>query len=231
MSIAAQGTTLRQNQQGLTIVELSIALTVTAILMTVVVAFSVDRLRQSDLQSIKYQQLTTAQTGVDQILTDVRVASNAADNNAVQDPNAPGAPANQLSWTSDSTHLVLSTAATDANHNVLWQDSLDYVSYKNNIVYFLSGTTLYRRVLANTSASGNAAVTTCPAANATATCPADHIVLNNVQTFNVQYLNSVNDTVGPSSARSIKVTVQLQNNRYGQVISTGYSAQMVFRNG
>ncbi len=224
-------TRLGGNQSGLTIVELSIALTVTAILMTVVVSFSVDKLRQNALQSIKYQQLTTAQTGVGQILTDVRVASNAADNNAIQDPNAPGAPTNQLSWTSDGTHLVLSTAATDANHNVLWQDSLDYVSYKNNIVYFLSGTTLYRRVLANTSASGNAAVTTCPAADATASCPADHAVLGNVQTFDVQYLSSVNSTVDPSSARSVKVTVQLQNTRYSQVISTGYSAQMVFRNG
>jgi prepilin-type N-terminal cleavage/methylation domain-containing protein len=219
-----------RDQTGLTLIELSVALTITAILTTIVVGFSVDKLRQSTLQSTQYQLLTNAETGLGAIANDVRIASAADDNNRYLDPYAPGAPTNELSWASGTTTLVLAIAAKDHHRNIIFSDAHDYVSAKNNAIYFLSGTHLYRRELAD-SVSGNTATTTCPAAHATATCPADSDVLDNVSSFSIRYYNSQNQQVTPSNARSIQLSVTLLEHKYNQDITASYTTRMVFRNG
>lgn len=221
---------LRGNQSGLTIPELIIALAITAVLTTLVVSFSVDKLQQSSLQNYKYELLTTAQSGLDQIANDVRVASAADTNNRWQDANAPGAPANQLSWASNSTTLILAIAAQDKNHNIIFDDAHDYVSAKNNVIYFLSGGSVYRRVLAE-SVTGNTAATTCPASKATASCRADGQVLQNVSAFSVQYYDGENQIVTPSNAHSVQLSVTLKVHKYNQDVSVSYTTRMVFRNG
>jgi prepilin-type N-terminal cleavage/methylation domain-containing protein len=217
------------NESGLTLVELLIALVVTGILATILIGFSVDKLEQSDMQGIQYQLLTNAETGLDTISNDIRVANAADDNNRYQDPNSPGAPTNELSWASNSSTLVLATAAETSNRSIIFEDAHDYVSDKNNVIYFLQNGTVYRRVLAD-PVSGNAAVTTCPASDATASCPADSIILSNVSAFTVQYYNSQNQQVTPSNARSIQLSATLSVNKYGQNMSASYTTRMVFRN-
>lgn len=220
---------LSDNQSGLTIIELSIALTITAILAVIIVGFSVDKLEQSTLQSTKYSLLTDAETGLDTVANDIRVANAADDNNRYQDPNSPGAPANELSWASNSNTVVLAVAAHDSSNNVLWEDAHDYISNKNNIIYYLSGGSIYRRTLAD-SVSGNTAVTTCPPSNANASCPADGDILDNVSSFSVQYYNEQNQQVDPASARSIQLSVTLLVHKYNQDITASYTTRMVFRN-
>lgn len=220
---------LRHDERGLTLIELSIALTITAVLATIVIGFSVDKLQQSTIQQTQYQLLTNAETGLGTIANDIRIANAADDNNRYQDPYSPGAPTNELSWASNSNTVVLAIAATDSNRNILWQDAHDYISYKNNVIYYLNGTTIYRRVLAD-SVSGNASKTTCPPANATASCPADGDILDNVSSFSVQYYNSQNQQVDPASARSIQLSVNLLVHEYGQNITSTYTTRMVFRN-
>jgi type II secretory pathway pseudopilin PulG len=221
---------LRQAEDGLTLIELGIALVITAALATIVVGFSIDKLQQSTLQDTKYQLLTNAEDGLDRMATDVRIASAADDNNRYQDPYSPGAPANELSWASSSSTLILAIAATGSNHTIIFDDVHDYDSAKNNIIYYLSGGSIYRRVLAD-PVSGNTATTTCPLAHATSTCPADSDVLDNVSSFSVQYYNNQNQQVTPSSARSIQLSVQLLVHKYNQNITTSYTTRMVFRNG
>ena len=220
---------LRLGESGLTIVELSIALVITAVLATLVVGFSVDKLEQSTIQNTRYQLLTDAQTGLDTIANDVRIANAADDNNRYQDPYAPGAPGNELSWASGSNTLVLAVAAKDNSGNIIFEDAHDYVSAKNNVIYYLSGTTLYRRTLAD-SVTGNTAVTTCPAVHATAACPADGDILDNISSFSVQYYNNQNQQVDPASARSVQLDVQLSVHKYDQNITASYTTRMVFRN-
>jgi len=220
---------LAGNQSGLTIVELSIAITITAILATIMVSFSVDKLQQNSVQNIKYQLLTNAETGLDTIANDVRVANAADDNNRYNDPNAPGAPTNQLSWASNSNTVVLAVAAHDSSHNILWEDAHDYISDKNNVIYYLSGSSIYRRVLAD-PVTGNVAVTTCPAASASSTCPADGDILDNVTSFSIQYYNEQNQQVDPASSRSVQLSVTLLEHKFGQDISESYTTRMVFRN-
>lgn len=221
---------MRADQSGLTIVELSIALVITAILATIIVGFSADKLEQSTIQSTRYSLLTDAETGLDTIAQDVRIASAADDNNRWQDVNSPGAPANELSWASNSTTLVLAIAAQNSSRGIIFDDAHDYDSAKNNVIYYLNGTSLYRRVLAD-SVSGNAAVTTCPPSKVTGNCPADGDILDNVSSFSIQYLDGQNQQVTPSSAHAIQLSVTLRETKYSQSITTSYTTRMVFRNG
>lgn len=218
------------NEDGLTIIELSIALMVTAVLATIMIGFSVDKLEQSSIQSTQYNLLTNAETGLDTVANDIRIANSADDNNRYADPYAPGAPSNELSWTSNSTTLILAVAATDKSRNVLWEDAHDYISYKNNVIYYLSNGTLYRRVSIDPAATGDSLADTCPPAHATASCPADGDILDNVSSFSVQYYNADNQQVDPASARSVQLSVTLLVHKYAQNISESYTTRMVFRN-
>jgi type II secretory pathway component PulJ len=219
-----------KDEGGVSLIELLIALILTAALTTLVVSFSVDKLEQNAIQNTQYVLLTNAQTGLDRIGSDIRIASAADDNNRYQDPYSPGAPSNELSWASNSTTLILAVAATDSRNNVLWSDAQDYVSDKNDVIYYLSNGSIYRRVLAD-PVSGNAATTTCPTAHATTACPADSDVLDNVTSFSVEYFNSDNQQVTPSNARSIQLSVTLSVSKYNQNITANYTTRMVFRNG
>jgi len=218
------------DQRGVTIVELAVALVLTTIMVGIIIGFAVDKQQQSSQQTIKNDLLTNAETGLNTVANDIRLSARADDNNRWQDANAPGAPSNQLSWQSNGNTLVLATAAQDSNHNILFDDVHDYVTTKNNYVYFVSNHTLYKRTLA-ASKAGNAAKTTCPASLATSTCPADKEILDNVNSFAIQYYDGDNQTVTPSNARSVQLTVQLLVHKYNQDFTTDYTTRMVFRNG
>ena len=221
---------LRLDARGLTIVELMIALVLTAGVGLLIASFSVDQIRQSTLQSTKNTLLGNAQAGLDRMANDIRLANSADTNNRWQDSNAPSAPTNLLSWQSDSDTLVLAIAAQKSNGDVIFDDPHDYVSAKNNVVYYLSGGSLWRRTLAADN-TGNAAVTTCPPAAATSSCPADGQVLSNIDSFSVQYFDSTNQATTPDNARSVQLFVRLKVNKFGQDIKTEYTTRMVFRNG
>lgn len=217
-------------QSGMTLVELNVALVITTMLVAVIVSFALDKLRQSSLQMTQDSLLTTAETGLNVVANDVRLSTLAETNNRWQDQNAPSAPSNLLSWASGSTTLVLATAAQNSSRTVLFDDAHNYVSSKNNVIYFVKSGTLYKRILA-APVTGNAAKTTCPAASATSSCPADRTILTNVTSFSVQYYDGDNQIVAPANARSVQLSVTLSKPQYGETPSVSYTTRMVFRNG
>lgn len=220
----------RLDQTGVTIVELLIALILTAAVFTVIIDFSIDKLADSAKQNIKYQLLTNAETGLNRVANDIRLATSADDNNRWEDTYAPGAPSDLLSWQSNTSTLILAIAAVDSSNNVIFDDAHDYVSAKNNVIYYVSNGTLYRRTLAAPN-TGNTAVTTCPPARATTSCPADRDILDNVTSFSLQYYGSDGTTTTPTNAHSVQLNVTLLQHKYRQDISVQYSTRMVFRNG
>lgn len=217
-----------KRQLGFTITELLVAIIVGTILSGAIMGFMTDELKQSTISLAKAGLLHDAEVGLDTVNNDVRLSSNADDNNRWQDTYAPvsGSP---YSWQSDSTALVLATAAVNTGGNIIWQDANNYIPYKNNIIYFLKSGTLYKRILAATVAN-NSATNTCPSANATASCPADKVLLQNVSSFSVAYHDGYGQNVTPTSARSVVLTVALSKTEYNQALTATYTAQMVFRN-
>lgn len=217
-------------QSGMTVVELLVTLMLVVGISSIIVGFSVDKIRQSAQQTIKYSLLSDAETGINTVANDIRLSARADDANRWQDENAPLAPSNKLSWVSNGTTLVLATAAQNANAKIIFDDVHNYVSTKNNYVYYVKNKTLYRRTLA-APVTGNKAKTTCPPAQSSASCPSDKVMMNNISAFTVRYYDGANQTVIPSNARSVELSVKLSVRRYSQDISVNYTTRMVFRNG
>lgn len=220
---------LGHRQAGFTLVELLLVITVTTILALVVTNILLGNTEQSVLGGGKQTVLRETEQSLDLMTNDIRLSANANLNNQWPDPNDPGGTANEYDWTSNSSTLVLATAATDKNDNIIFSDSKNYITQKNNLVYFVSGGTLYKRVIAN-PVSGNSAVTSCPAAKASASCPADKELLHNITLFNITYLDGDDNSVSPPDARSIQIHVEVSQTIYGHLQTADYTTRMVFRN-
>jgi len=183
-------------------------------------------LQASSLAQKRADLLTSAETALDTVTGDIRLSGNADLNNRWADANAPG---NQYGWQSGSQTLVLAKVAVDSSNNIIFSDPSKYISQKDNEVYFLSGSTLYRRTLESDSAN-DAATTTCPAAVASSSCPADTVVATNVANWSVTYYDASGVVVSPTDARAVQISVTLNSKLNAQTISASYTTRMVFRN-
>lgn len=222
---------MRTNRQaGFTLPEIIVALTLSSVLIGIIIGFMVNSLSQYGIANARGELLNEAQIALDIAANDIRLSANADANNRWPDDNAPNAPDDTLSWESNGSTLVLATAAEDGDGNILFSDSANYISHKNNSIYFVQNGILYKRVLAAPSVPGNTAVTTCPEASATPSCPADKLLLRNVESFSVKYFDQQGQEVEPDAARSVELEVQLKVNRYPNSVFAEYKTRMVFRN-
>jgi len=213
---------------GFSLVELIVALVITGLLTGILLNFMLGSLVHSAEATARTNLLSEAQAALNVADTDIQSSASADQNNRWQDANAPDA-SNQLSWQSNSSTLILATAAQDSSGNIIFADPLKYITQKNNDIYFVQNNILYKRILA-APVSGNSATTTCPAGNATSSCPADKVLVHNVTSFAVRYLDATNQDVTPTNARSIELTLSLATTQYGHTLSATYTTRMVFRN-
>lgn len=217
-----------RRQAGFTLVELLIVMLVTSILSLTIANFITTWLQQSSLSESRTALLTNAENALDKVSNDIKLSGSADDTNRWADVNGPGG--NQYGWTSGSQVLVLAKAAVDSSNNIIFSDPAKYISQKDNEIYYLSGTTLYRRTLASNS-SGDIAETTCPPASATSSCPADLTVATGVTSLTFTYYDANGSTTTTASdARSIQTSITLSSTQGGQTVSETYSSRMVFRN-
>lgn len=218
---------IKMQQGGFTLLELLISIGVITVLSFVVILFFTNMLRETASIGARADLLHEAQLTLDKIGNDIRLSANADQNNRWPDGNAPGG--NQYGWASNSSTLILATAVQNSDGDILFEDPAQYITYKNNNIYFLQNGTLYRRTLA-ADVTGNTAKTTCPAASASANCPRDGELLHNVDGFSIRYINGEGNDVTPTDARSIELTISLSKNALQQRISVSYTTRMVFRN-
>lgn len=219
----------KNNQAGFTLVELITSITLIGILTTMVVAFGVSGLANYNYSYNRSVLLDQAHLGLRSVSETILQSASADNNNRIEDSNGPGAPGNLFGWQSDADTLILATAAEDNSGNIIFQDESQYISYKNNIIYFLENGDLKRRVLA-AEIPDNKAVTTCPEAAATSSCPEDTTILENVDSFEVKYYDSQNQEVTPNNARSIGLEISLSKEVQNRTISADYETRTVFRN-
>lgn len=213
-------------QGGYTLVELLVTMILIGILSIGIVAFFTGWAQIESLAQSRSDLLTTAENALDTITNDIKLSGSVDDNNRWADTYAPGG---SYGWTSGSQVLVLAKIATDSSNTVIYSDASKYITQKDNAVYFLSGKTLYRRTLKSSSAN-DAAVTTCPAADASASCPADTVIATGVSNFSVSYYDASENIVAPSSARSVQLSITITSSVGGRPASATYATRMVFRN-
>lgn len=214
------------NSSGFTLVELLITCILIGIMGVVIAGFMTSWLSGYSETNARTNLLDNAESALDTITADIRLSGSADTNNRWPDPNGPGG--NQYGWASNSSTLVLAKIAVDKNNNVIFSDPNDYITLKDNEVYFVSGGTLYRRTLASGN-SDDIAVTTCPPPG-TASCPADQVIATGVTNFSVQYYDANENQVAPADARSINLDLTLAAQSGSQSITASYNTRMVFRN-
>ena len=215
------------NQTGFTLVELLVVMAVTTVLASVASSFMISNLTRSTVANARTNLLGEAQVGLDKVTADIRSAANADVNNRWPDANAPGG--NQFGWNSSNTVLILATTAQDNYDNVLYQDASNYIPYRDNVIYFVQNGVLYKRTLA-APVTNNLAKTSCPAAAATASCPADKAILHNVTAFNVRYIDRTGADTTATNEKAVELTITLQTTAYRNLVKATYTTRMVFRN-
>jgi prepilin-type N-terminal cleavage/methylation domain-containing protein len=216
-----------KSEAGFTIVELTIVLVIMSILSLTLANFIVNWLQVSSLAQARANLLTTAELALDTLSNDTKLSGAVDQNNRWSDSNGPSG--NPFGWTSGSQVIVLAKAAVDGSNNIIFTDAAKYITQKDNVIYYLSGTTLYKRTLASPSV-GDAAITTCPPASASPGCPADHVVASGVSSLSFTYYDASENVVTPTNARSVQVAITISQTLNKKVLNASYTTRMVFRN-
>lgn len=176
----------------------------------------------------KLSEMTlTSQNLLRTTVENIRFGDGVRQTNANPDANAPVG-----GWNTSNTNfvIILAVPAVDTSHNYII-DAVTGSPYMNELVYYKNGTTLMRRTLANPAAAGTSLKTTCPAALATPSCPADTQLASYVSsmTFKLYDQDAVLTTTS-SLARSINITLTMKRNDPGDPISVTNSLRVTLRN-
>jgi prepilin-type N-terminal cleavage/methylation domain-containing protein len=215
------------DKNGFTLVELIVVLLIMSVLSIVLMNFVADWLQVSSEAQAEVNLTSTAQLALDKVTNDIMLSGSVDATNRWPDPNGPGG--NEYGWTSNAQTLILAKVAINSSGQPIFTDSSDYVTLKDDEVYFLSGTTLYRRTLAS-GQTGDIAVTTCPQSDASSSCPPDNVVATGVTGWSVSYYGINGDVVSPADARSVQLSITLSSQYGSQPITASYTTRMVFRN-
>lgn len=197
------------------------------ILSLMLANFIVTWMASATLAQARADLLANAQGALDTVTEDIRLSGSADQNNRWPDANGPGG--QQFGWQSNGSTLVLAKVAVDSGNNIIFSDPAQYITQKYNEIYYLSSGTLYRRTISSTHVN-DASTTTCPAANATSSCPADKVVAKNVTNFGVTYYDSDLNSVTAANARAIQLSITMSKKINGKDVSASYNTRMVFRN-
>jgi hypothetical protein len=168
-----------------------------------------------------------SQSILTQMTDDIRLADAVANTNAISDPNAPVG-----GWvTSDPSNIIIiESPAVDSSQNIIYDTGTGF-PYRNEYIYFGSGGNMYKRILANTAATGNTAITTCPPDKASPTCPADRLFTSNLSNLSFTFYNFSDATTSDATqARSVKLVVDMTKKSFGKNITLSNSTRVTLRN-
>lgn len=195
-----------KKQAGYTIPELLIVMSVSAVLLTLVTAFTISFSRFASSLQLINDSLVGRLNISDYFREKLGASSGMITQNSIADAN-PGSvdvsisPANfwiklhatpgNIAMGSNGTItpvFYFKRYSQNGTNNIImngvnpYED--EYVLYMNN-----TDKSLYMRTLANPSATGNKLVSTCEPASASPTCPADAKLIDNVASVDVRYFS------------------------------------------
>ncbi len=215
------------NQAGVTLVELLVVIGVASALFLTFTTIGIYLYGDTVRTSLYAQLATESQSVLRSIVEELRQSSSIRTTNANTDANAPSG-----GWTTSNSNLILiisTPVLNSSNQFVINAATGD--PYQNEIVYFTSGSNLYKRFIGNTAAPGNTRTTTCPVASQTSTCKADILLTSNFKTMNFVFYDQ-DDAVTTTipDARSIKLLVKLERKTFGKSLVFDNNMRITIRN-
>lgn len=218
---------IKSRQAGYTIPELIIAISLFGIISVTFLGVMTNYFANITRNNAKIDMTVNSQNLLRSTVNELRYGAGVRQTNTIPDANGPGSGWNT---SNDAFVIIIASPAQD--------DSGDYIinpltgtPYINELVYFKDGTTLYRRTLANPSATGNTKVTTCPPASASASCPADAKLIENLDdmVFTL-YDQDDNPTTDPLLARSVLIHLSMVKDTFGDPLTLENKIQVTLRN-
>ena len=214
------------NSKGFTITELLMVLAVAggmiAILFTVTFNYYVATVKAEAAT----QMALESHSLLNQLTEDIRLADSIGGTNTVSDPSNPGG------WTTNdpSNIIIIQSPATEADKDIIYDSSTGY-PFSNEYIYFLNDNSMYKRILANSNAVGNSAITTCPESNASPSCPKDKLFSSKITNLTFTFYD-INDaqTTNAAEARSILFVVNMEKDIYDETITINNSTRITLRN-
>jgi prepilin-type N-terminal cleavage/methylation domain-containing protein len=215
----------RLNRLGLTLVELMVSMTIGSIVVLLVVVLTVNFYGDIYREQVRSEMVIESQLFLRKLVDDIRVSNAVRPTNLLTDSYAPVG-----GWvTSDPSNILIVTSpAVDVNRDFIYDSDTGY-PYQNEIIYFGSGSNMYRRVLNDSAAAGNVALTTCP--SGTSGCPADVLLSRNLQNLTfIFYDQDDAQTSDASLARSVSLTVNLTKQVFGKSVTISNTTRTTLRN-
>lgn len=217
----------KQGQAGFTIVELAIAITVAGILAGAIFIATFDYYADVSRSQASTDMALASQSILNQMTGDIRLADAISSTNAIADPNAPAG-----GWVTSnpSNVIIIESPATDSSRNIIYDPDTGF-PYRNEFIYFISGGSMYKRVLANTAAAGNTAVTSCPSDKSSPSCPPDVLFTDHASNLSFTFYDSSdNTTADATKARSVQLDVSLAQDVFGHNVALSNQSRITLRN-
>lgn len=253
-----------RQQSGFTLVELLVTVPIFIISVSVLVGFLITLytgLLQKDAES---QLALEAQQALTAIQDDLYFARNFAEGASAAMVDAEGPGNSAAGWTYDTSpnatlivyEIALDKVRQDPTREIVYQNAAasgnscdpDDIELNppvlNNLIYYLDGTNLRRRVLVpdpvNARCSEPYRAQTCATAGdrtmqtsggpTTVACPADVTLSSNVQSFTIDYYDADNNLIdfesGGSPLQAERITVKLTLSKTVVAKQVGYSSEL-----
>ncbi len=203
-------------ERGLTIVELLAVIIASSVIMGMVTAFALNLWTNTAVVESDENTFVSRLNAGDYLRDAIDSAVGLINQNDLPDSNAgdpdPSDPSGNYWAVIHAVPGTISIGSAGTITPVIYfnRPSIDTsnsiimngdVPYQDDVILYMNGTTkqLLARVIANPSASGNRAKTTCPASAASQTCPADTVVADNVTGINLRYFSRSGNTIDYTS--------------------------------
>jgi hypothetical protein len=207
--------------------ELAIYITVGTVLMLAFFSALTNYFILTARNNASIEMTSSSQSLLRATVDALRLGDGVRPANTITDPNAPTG-----GWNTGNSDfvIVIETPAFDTDRNfIINPDTGD--PYMNEMVYYKNNNSLLRRNLANPDAAGNTFRTSCPSNQATPSCPADAVLAEHVESIAFTLYDQNNNLISdPASARSILISLALQRNVFGDLVSFDNSIRVTLRN-
>jgi Tfp pilus assembly protein PilE len=214
-----------KTNKGFTLAELNVALVIASIVIIAIFTIFTNYFVLITRNNVFVEMTADSQDLLRSMVEELRYGAGVRQSNSITDPNAP-----TEGWNTNNEDFVIIIAipAKDSSGNYII-DPLTAAPYLNEFVYYKDGSALYKRSLANESATDNSLVTSCP--SATSGCPQDIKLVENIDTIVFNLYDQDNATTSDALlARSINIYVSMARTIFGEDVIADNNMRITLRN-